>query len=315
MSPLPDTLPVIHIGLHKTATSWLQAHIFDNAPDSQILAFKDYLHTIEALLIPDEAEFDPDKARKAFAPFLEDARARNKIPVITSEELGGLPFHKRFHRTATAQRLAKTFPEAKILITIREQAAVILSVYGQFVRYGYVASLPELLAEPPPGTGYQSILEYPYYDYDWLLNQYEDLFGVGNVVMAPYEAFTKDPGWLTERLGTAVGRTIETPRIDLSQKRVNVADAAHTRYLIRQLNRFITRDLRWDPKKRWLSPNGIGARFNRLVPKSWAATAKKKDLETVRSAIGNRYDASNARLAARLGVDLGALGYRVSDPA
>src|SRR5215218_3471564 len=83
--------PLLHIGYHKTGTTWLQRHVFRNAeagfsfvgkPKALRLAFVD--------LSP--FGFEPEAVRKDFQPGIEQAQARNLVPVLSFERLSGSPY-------------------------------------------------------------------------------------------------------------------------------------------------------------------------------------------------------------------------------
>ena len=54
------------------------------------------------------------------------------------------------------------------LVTIREQRSLIYSMYGQYIRFGYINSLTEFLSRPPDPMAGTAILNYGFYDFTQL---------------------------------------------------------------------------------------------------------------------------------------------------
>ena len=298
---------LLHPGLHKTGTSWLQRTLLAPREGAPFLALADPRAAIAAFVLPDEADFDPQAARRALAPLAEAARAAGQVPVISAEDLGGVPFQNRFQRRVVAERLARAFPGAKLLLTIREQDAAILSMYGQFVRYGRAATLEEFLTRPPPETGFAGLLDHAHYDYDRLLTSVEGLFA--ETVMLPSEVMLADPQGTYDRLAALFGRDAPALPEGTGERCVNPALSRPARAVTRQVNRFQEPELRGVRSYR-PNPNAVAYRVDRLVPERWRRAGAARDRRVVRDHVGDAYAASNARLAKRLGIDLAALGYR-----
>ena len=304
---------LLHVGLHKTATTWLQKTYFTNADDA---SFQSYLYAkdiIATILTPHETAYDPEATLTKWLDFAHEVENKDRIGVISAEALSSYPFFSRFYRTMFAQRLAQTFPRAKILVTIREQDSIIHSMYGQFVRFGYCHSLEDFLARPPAGSGFTGVLEYEYYDFDRLYAMHQSLFGEDNVIIAPYELFTADVDYLNPRLSEMFGRPIRPSASVERDSRRNAGLSTFARYCLRTANRFVSPHMRW--KSQPLNPNSIGYWADRFVPDAMRRKGFEKDRKMIREAVGDYYVPSNQRLSQRTGLDLGALGYRVGEGA
>jgi hypothetical protein len=119
--------------------------------------------------------------RNAVAARLEAAAKpihdRNLIPVWSDETFLGEPISRRYDAHANALRLHAALPDAKVLITIREQKAMAYSLYVEYVRQGGFASLTEFI-----GTGQEELAYSPFLRLDHLLFDravafYQSLFG------------------------------------------------------------------------------------------------------------------------------------------
>ena len=59
-----------------------------------------------------------------------------QVPVISSERLSGNPDASGFDSAYIATRIADAFPDAKILIMIREQTKLLVANYFQYLKRG-----------------------------------------------------------------------------------------------------------------------------------------------------------------------------------
>ena len=309
---LPEArgLPLlIHVGPHKTGTTWLQRRFFSNARG--LVYSGDFRKTHAAFLVPRFGDFDLGKVRGLFGPLIERARSENLPLVISDEALGGRPFHQKYYREITAYRLRRAFPEAKILVTIREQDAVLRSMYGEYLRYGYSSSLRAFLTQDTGNPNLHPILDLAFYDYDRTLDFYESLFGPAHVMASPMEWVLSDKQAFVAHIGQFLGAEIGLPDDMDTDTRERPAWSGWARRAQRSINSLTPQDSRWQGGRNRFSANSIAFRIDRITP-HWArmrGIAAEKRL--VRDMIGSRFVASNRRLAERTGLDLGAFGYRV----
>lgn len=66
------------------------------------------------------------------------AAESDSTPVLSAERLSGNPHSGGYDSLQTAKRLHRLFPQAKVLVVVREQTEEILSCYNQYVRAGGV---------------------------------------------------------------------------------------------------------------------------------------------------------------------------------
>ncbi len=126
----------IHIGHHKTGTTWMQQALFTKEHGFCVLnnykePWKDQL--LRALVLGEG--FEPERVRSMI---LERWDGKG-IPVLTAERLSGHPMSGGFDQKIISERLYSAFPEAIVLIGIREADEVKGSVYKQLVREGFLA--------------------------------------------------------------------------------------------------------------------------------------------------------------------------------
>ena len=133
---------IIHIGYPKTASTWFQKSLFP-AVENYALVGKTIIE--EQLLKPGAFSFDPDECRNFFA-------TRFKEPILISDErfLGSfnLGWNNGAYARELSERLNQVFPEATILMVIRNQADIIASAYAQYIKDGGTISIKRYLYPP-----------------------------------------------------------------------------------------------------------------------------------------------------------------------
>jgi hypothetical protein len=310
MTPAWESADILlHVGLHKTGTTLLEEVLFcrPGTPHFHAVADKRQLYgttlSIKAQDIPLEA------ARAPLLAAAEAARADNRTLALLGETWAARPFVHPAIRTANLTRIRDLFPQARILVTIREQCSLIYSMYGQYIRFGYTNSLTEFLSRPPDPMAGNAILNYGFYDFARLHDECCAIFGPDRVLMLPFEMIFRDPAELLARFGSFIGRDLSGERLETGKK-VNSALSPLALAVGRHANRFISRDTPWLSPRRRRFPNALAAKVDGFVPASLSARQQKAARAQVAEAVGDIYDASNSRIAARLDLDLEGYGYR-----
>ena len=106
---------VIHVGLPKTGTTFLQKVVFPCMKEVNLLS------------------------RYSFVPpnyIITGGLSKNKINLISDESLFGSVYLDKSHKSGMeiADNLVKLFPDAKIIVTFREKEPWINSLYQHFLR-------------------------------------------------------------------------------------------------------------------------------------------------------------------------------------
>ncbi len=312
-TPLDRTEPaaraplLIHIGYHKTGTTWLQTGLFSDGSrgftrpwTSQVIR--------AALVLPTAFEFDPGQARRVFEPELAGAAERALVPVLSDERLSGSPHAGGYDSALIADRLAQVFPEARVLAVIREQKEAIYSTYQQYVRDGGAASLEKYLAPRNPAEVPQ--FRFSHYEYHHLIAHYRKRFGADQVLALPFEWLRSDPGRFLDAIsgfsGVPAGGSPPTGRQYPSMSALVIA-------LKRWANRWLVRNALNPAAPLYVKDHE--RRFERLeraVPGWLSRPLERRSRAHIARVVGDRYGASNAATSALVGVDLAALGYAVA---
>lgn len=118
---------VLHIGFHKTGTTWLQKEFFPKIENVNFQYFNRF-----------------------YVPVY-----KNKLNILSAEQLTGSPFlgdlklsDKLYQDNLdtlrkTLEQLFKLYPTATILITTRDYKAWVKSCYSEYIKYGGTKDLTE----------------------------------------------------------------------------------------------------------------------------------------------------------------------------
>ncbi|GAA4826747.1 sulfotransferase [Algivirga pacifica] len=193
-----DNTLYFHIGYHKTATTLLQKNFFSKNDSTALLndfknPWSDDL--VSHLVKPSLRSFSKERFRQILMEKTKNNKAKKLV--VSSERLSGQPSSGGFDNFIIADRIKSAFPNAKVIIGIRNQKSMILSMYKQLVHEGYRGSIESMLTE-----NYWQIPSFSkeYLEYDLLLQKYFDLFGAENVLVLPYEQLRKQPEVYFSRL-------------------------------------------------------------------------------------------------------------------
>ncbi len=171
---------MIHVGLHKTASTFLQRQVFP-CFRQYVLLSKPYLGTnsaFNALIYGDDTIYRESLVRQEINAVVQHAESDGSTGLILSEEeFSGHPEYNFVNRGLVAHRLARIFPDAEILLVLRSQSDLICSLYNQFVKAGrFSADLDQsFLHRPGPGMTFHEWLngEYSHVDVSkrWINSQ------------------------------------------------------------------------------------------------------------------------------------------------
>jgi hypothetical protein len=219
-------LPVIHIGLPKTATTTLQRRLF--ARHSEILYLGRFVHdessdpchhywscingdVVKAMheLSLDAVHWPQvDRCRDLLRSAMESAASRHLVPVWSWESLSTDLLSRRRLR---ARNLKATFGDAKIIICLRNPISLIEAAYffqlkrdnlsPDFCRWRrpYYLPIDEWLEQE-----YDQEIR-PHLEYAETIRAYIKFFGIHNVHVFLFEELVADPVGFARRLCGAIG--------------------------------------------------------------------------------------------------------------
>lgn len=231
--------PIIHIGYHKTATTWFQKIYY---PAVRNFVYVDRRRVKAAFLTRTPFDFDPEEARQILD------LDQHLPPILCEEELSGYLHNGGmggYLSAEMARRLKAVFPDARIVIFIRSQPAMIAAAYQQYIRGGGTYSVKRYLFSSQylhgaSADGYKiPRFSFAHFEYDRLIAHYDMLFGPENVFVTPYERFARDPAGALAEHERTLG--IETGGIVPTSRRVNQSYGAALIPFARLLNLFTYR--------------------------------------------------------------------------
>ena len=193
---------IIHIGYHKSASTFLQENAFPQLPVNYVFLSgprRQMLDMVESKVI-----FDANVLRKWIMQEIEKNYAckRRKVTIISHEELSGHPHgYKIIDPITNAHHLKNAFPNAKILIIIRNQFDYLTSIYSfRVVLKGQESrSFKRFLLEEEK----KGIVDH--LEYHRLIEDYIKLFGKERVLILPMEYLKISPNVFSDLLSSFVG--------------------------------------------------------------------------------------------------------------
>ena len=315
MAPL-----VVHVGYPKTATTTFQRHVFPQHPDLEYLGkfipsfgfVNGRMHElINNIFQCGATTFRQTDELRLMVEGVRKQTARKSV-VISSESF----VHPMAVDIAlVAERLRKSVGSSKVLITIREQIASILSFYWMHGRFGeyltigpkdqhmrirYPIPLLDWLAlqKTADERNYVATL-----DYASVVDRYSEVFGHDNVCILLYEKLATDPGGYAETLGRFLDADVSI-----------LMDLMHGRHEFPSQGR----QQPWHAGKSADlacvgAQRGPFAAWGRLLGSlgGGSSLAPARKLEASIVELRERYRAGNARLQQRLCLPLAEFGYSV----
>ncbi len=298
---------LIHIGYCKTGSTWLQQWVFP----SQRLGFMSVRKSPfrSEIVMPHDLSFDADTARARLQRHLAPPLDEGLTPVLSTERFSGR-LDLRLHDSARiADRLAALFPDARVLIVVREQKAMILSTYGEYVTQGGMLPLESYLAG---GWWWsQQPFELEQFEYDLLVSRYQGLFGQENLLVLPYELFRRDGLTFVSRIIDFAGARPEPGAIESLPFRLVVYPATPPLTIAakRQLNRFARQSIK--PFEGGKLVRAVATQVGKISPAVLNTRLRRRMEEAISSAVGDHYRESNVRTSRLIGIDLAEYGYDV----
>jgi len=183
----------IHIGYPKTASTTLQNHLFLNLYGFELIGqpltienkrMQKLIHTITDC---EKLEYIEQEVKKELSVLL----ATNKTKLLISEESfsTGSSLSGRVDRSQIAIRLKSLFPNAKIIVVLREQKSIIKSYYKQKRKMfpDFELSFDHWFECNKKNMHIENVFQYFYYEK--IIELYENFFGKNNIKILLFEEF------------------------------------------------------------------------------------------------------------------------------
>ena len=299
---------LVHVGYHKTGTTFLQKEVFNHAE----LPF----NLIERSLIQKEIIrknmffFNPDQTRNLF----ENKFKNGCINVVSNEAFIGSPHAGGYTSYDNFLKLKSLFPGAKILICIREQNDMILSTYKQYIKTIGTLNLNKYIL-PFKQSCFLPEFNLLHFCYDKLIDAYMNAFGKKNVLVLPYELIKANPEEFLKRIFEFLGLDAkEANKVNL-QKQFNAANLNLTLKAKRVYNIFFTKT-RENPRGWFSLSRNINQPlfksitfFEKKLGRSFQKRINEKQMKTIQKVSNGFYAQSNQKTSELIDMNLSLYGY------
>ncbi|PRQ02269.1 hypothetical protein ENSA5_25050 [Enhygromyxa salina] len=315
-----DKQIILHVGLHKTGTTFLQERVFPALPrvrfvhpyhrarpdDGPIERF------LLELLFRNAACVDVEAHRERIVAWL--AQVEEPTVLISSEAIVGWPAENHSNLAVNTELLARMFPAAKIWLVVRRQDSWVASAYSQLLKAGWSTTIERYLNYRGEGQfdryniGLYNGPNVDARDLDWFA--FDSLFrarwGEDAVLTLPFELFRADADDFLRRFYAFAELEGVFPE---AGERVNESWSPVTLGLAKLVNRVpmpVKLAVRERLGKDW-HPSAVFARtVEPLLPKRKGSRSMSPELA---KALLDLHREDNRALGERIGVDLGEYGY------
>ncbi len=230
---------IIHIGMPRAASTFLQREFFPKIEGFRFygVAESQYSATFQKILYQDESNYNEPEIKAALAHM-------NDQNSILSNELfiGQTLYLNATNRTRTALRLKAIFPEAEIILVLRNQLSLLQSLYALGVYAGSTASPEEFLRFSDSAVSIHQPL-YPSFEpaestepflYSSLIALYKGQFKKVHLVL--FEDFKSNQERFLKLLSDSLG--FHAPGMAFNDQKVNRSLSARQLRLIKILNKW-----------------------------------------------------------------------------
>ena len=305
---------LIHVGYHKTATTWMQTQLFTQEHGYRMLA--NHPEIFNQVTRPHGLVFEPAGMRALIAE-RKAGLPTGHTAVVSSEILSAHPFQGGQMSDDYARRLHAIAPEAKILISIRAQQKILPSVYMQYLLRG--GTMPYEMffkgTDVPGFYGFDKV----HFEYDRLVGLYQQLFGAHNVYVMTQESLAADMDAACAALARFAGNSAFS---QVSEPARKVRGASYPEYavpVLRRVNQVQCSVLNPAPiMALGETPNGLYRILGYLLrrpPFSKMFGDRKRVSDYVKREFAGVFAASNARLEALVAHPIDLSRYDVDQVA
>lgn len=292
---------IIHVGLHKTATTYLQKKVFPSLEHYTLYTrpYTQHNHAFNQLQYADDSLYNKEIVEKEIEKF------PSENIILSDESFSGKPnLFCHVNRTIIGERLSELFPEATVIIFIRSQMDILLSYYNQYVKSGGTADIQDYIWFPkreysfeqykkerkektftyPMGSLYyntnKSNLNVDVYKYFEMLNLYTSVFK--NVEVFLYEDLLFEQKKTLKQLEKVLDANLPDRLFREESNKVNASTS--NLFLHRLINRF-----------KYLMPGKVNSGLNKLIsylPKFIPSAHQ----EYLKKSVGDYYKKNNQKV-------------------
>lgn len=236
---------IIHIGLHKTASTYLQESVWPTLTNFTLLSrpFTQHNYAFNQLQYADDSLYDPELITST----LQQIPYQNLL--LSDESFSGKPLSFSYiNRSLIANRLHQQFPNAEIILFLRDQKDIIKSHYNSYIKMPYgIKKINDFIYQAKTDYSYSNYLSDPnnydlsslYYNtndiflhldcfkYTCLVELYMKLFNKCHVFL--YEDFKVNPAGIISRIEDIVEQRIEPKSFEIKNQSLTAIDLERRR--------------------------------------------------------------------------------------
>ena len=192
---------IIHIGYPKTGTTWFVNRFFPHVKNARLYYYNDI-------------DFNVTTGQEYFNVREDRAEIEKEKRIIVSHVFTGLvdlQWKDGIYRNFFLKNLKSKYPDAKIVLFIRNQLDFIASAYSTYLKKGGKLTARNLFNIKRLKNGEFFSIEY--LKYDVLINMVKKEFGEANVHVYIYEDFQQDNMRFSERFVCDLGLKIDLNKL------------------------------------------------------------------------------------------------------
>jgi hypothetical protein len=270
----------VHVGFHKSGSTWLQGDVFISSRRELICADDDLNRQIlYHMLFAENDHYN----RNMVSAFID----RFPSVLMSNESFSGAIWEGSQHRDRSADRLLDVLRDPGVLIVVRAQPSFIASLYAQYVREGGSQSFKKFLYVSCPGLDFDpSHLIYPE-----LIRKYTERFGADRVLVLPYELITRNRQDFLRRISAFSDDSLEA----LRSGRRNASPSFRRVQLFSWWNRLFC-VTRFNPNPVVVHLPGRSRVMNVILNRGSRGRSMEEALGPMAAAFAERYRESNREL-------------------
>lgn len=253
----------MHVGIHKTGSTLLQLTLFAETGSVKVLGARGSPPVLNAhcrqLWSRDYGSLNLNRWSEVFLELCADHGLNQDALALSDENLSGHMITGSGSRLI-AERLAGLWPDARILMVLRDPVAYALSAYDEYTRLGGAASFRMFCHDRILPAGLMNRL-----DYRRLVDDYYELFGQEAVLVLPYELLADNRLAFAELIAEHFQLSTDSNSFDALDRTYNARSSGLRRTMRRVGNFLGTRQqITWQTRPR----SGRKARCGWLVDRS-----------------------------------------------
>jgi hypothetical protein len=295
------TKTIIHTGYPKTATTWFIKHFYPKVKNASVIYY-------------DDISFDITEGKEHFNIKNDKPQNAKELQIIMTHIFSGLVNGNWAHgnyRLFFLKHLKNLFPDAHIVVFIRNQLDFITSLYSSYLKRGCTFKIDKLFTTELTNSG--NTVHFEFLNYFKFIQLYREQFGEDHVHVFVYEELLENNKTFLDNYISHFGLDVDLN--DLTFSRPNEKLRSGLASFARHSNMLISRGPQ--PKNNIMNISWIYPLINQRIDKLnkyqvWGKQFKSDKMlgEELAAKIREYYKGSNKLLMDNLGlVSIQKYGY------